>query len=49
MVDALVIPVRLAGTWLIYVTERLSRNQKVVRLADGFQMADDAPTVQAVS
>ena len=43
------IPVRLSGTWLIYMTERLSRTQTVMRLADGFQRADDEPTVQAMS
>jgi len=48
-VDALVIPVRLSGTWLIYMTERLSRTQTVMRIADGFQRADDEPTVQAMS
>jgi hypothetical protein len=48
-VDTLVIPVRLSGTWLIYMTERLSRTQTVMRLADGFQRADDEPTVQAMS
>ena len=47
--DALVIPVRLSGTWLIYITEKLSRTHTVMRLADGFQRADDEPTVQAVS
>ena len=45
----MVIPVRLSGTWLIYITERLSRTQTVMRLADGFQRADDEPTVQSVS
>ncbi len=40
---------RLSGTWLIYVTERLSHTHTVIRLADGFQRADDAPTAQAVS
>ena len=45
----MVIPVRLSGTWLIYITERLSRTQTVMRLADGFQRADDEPTSQAVS
>jgi hypothetical protein len=48
-VDTLVIPVRLSGTWLIYMTERLSRTQTVMRIADGFQRADDEPTVQAMS
>ena len=43
-VDALVIPVRLSDTWLIYMTERLSRTQTVMRLADGYQRAYDAPT-----
>ena len=47
--DALVIPLRLSGTWLIYMTERLSRTQTVMRIADGFQRADDEPTVQAMS
>ena len=45
----MVIPVRLSGTWLIYITERLSRTQTVMRLADGFQRADDEPSVQAMS
>jgi hypothetical protein len=38
----------VGGTWLLYVKERCTRNQTVLRLATGYQREKDPATVQGV-
>jgi len=44
-VDMVVIPVKLAGTWALYLTQRSTKLQNVIRLASRVKMVDikDAP------
>ena len=48
-VDKLGIPVRLAGVWLLYFTERMSRTQIVLRLARNLHRENEVCITQAVS
>ena len=47
-VDTLVIPVRLAGVWLLYFTQRTGRTQIVVRLAMNLHRGDEVSIIHAV-
>ena len=47
-VDTIVIPIQVGGTWLLYLTERSTRNQMVLRLATGYQREKDPATMQGV-
>ena len=47
-VDLIVIPVRIAGTWLLYITQRTGNSQTVVRIAGNFVNDTDASTTEAL-
>ena len=47
-VDLIVMPVRIAGTWLIYLTQRAGHSQTVVRLAERFTNGTDIDTTEAL-
>ena len=43
--DKIVIPVQIGSTCLIYMTERYSHNQTVLRLTPGFQRDGEFATI----
>ena len=47
-VDLIVIPVRIADTWLLYITQRTGHSHTVVRLAENFVNDTDANTIEAL-
>jgi hypothetical protein len=47
-VDLIVIPVRIADTWLLYITQRTGHSQAVVRIAGSFVNDTDVNTTEAL-
>ena len=47
-VDLIVMPVRIAGAWLLYLTQRTGHLQTVVRIAERFANGTDIDTTEAL-